>query len=181
MCSPRRPAPFPTGAHPWNPVPLQHACAHHGAPLPSPQELTLGIQFLSSLLETNAGGPNLKLGSLNALLSAIDPATPANGPIQIGQICGGALAKFGLIKGEDTSAISAAEIARIKKAIETDYTPPAELPCHRGKTALQSFAVLLRRMRHQKVSSLLVPLAGEACAQGDAALFGMLLDLEGRR
>ena len=133
------------------------------------------------MLKTNAGGPNLKLGSINALLSAIDPATPANRPIQIEQTCGGALAKFGLIKGEDTSAISAAEIARIKKAIETDYKPPAELPCHRGKTALQSFAVLLRRMRHQKVSSLLVPLAGEACAQGDAALFGMLLDLEGRR
>ena len=147
----------------------------------STQELTLGIQFLSNLLETNAGGPNLTLGSINALLTAIDPATPANTPFKIGQVCGGALAKFGLIQGEDTCAISVTEIARIKNAIEADFKPPAELPCHKGKTALQSFAVLLRRMRHQKVSSLLVPLAGEACAQGDAALFGMLLDLEGRR
>ena len=51
---------------------------------------------------------------------------------------------------------------------------------HSGKGALASFGVVLRRMRHQKMSSLLVPLAGEAVANGDASLFGMLLDLEGQ-
>lgn len=34
-------------------------------------------------------------------------------------------------------------------------------------------------MRHQKMSSLLVLLAGKAAAQGDSALFGLLFDLEG--
>ena len=51
---------------------------------------------------------------------------------------------------------------------------------HTGKSARQSFGIVLRRMRHQKMSSLLVPLAGAAARQGDAALFGILLDLEGQ-
>ena len=52
------------------------------------------------------------------------------------------------------------------------YTIPSELPLHKGKTAKQSFASVLRRMRHQKMSALLVPLAGEAASKGDAGLFG---------
>ena len=144
------------------------------------KELSLGITFLSKLLKSNVGGPSLKLGSLNALLAAVDPAAPGNGPIDLATVCGGALASFELVKGESDDPLGASEVARIKAAVAAEFQPPSELPMHRGKSPLQSFGVILRRMRHQKMSSLLVPLAGEAVARGDAPLFGMLLDLEGK-
>ena len=143
------------------------------------RELTLGIELLSRVLKSNVGGPSLTLGTLNALLQTVDPSPPGNAPIQISSVCGGALTQFPLVKGEDKCSLSKAELTKVKKAVESEHVPPADLPMHRGKTPLQSFAVILRRMRHQKMSSLLVPLAGEAVAMGDAVLFGKLLDLEG--
>jgi len=144
------------------------------------KELTIGIKLLSKLLGTNVGGPSLTLATINALLAAVDPASPGSAPIEVGSLCGGALADFDIVKGEEKSTLAEAELARIKKAIESEHKPPEELPMHKGKTALQSFGVILRRMRHQKMSSLLVPLAGEAVALGKADLFGSLLDLEGQ-
>ena len=144
------------------------------------RELTLGVEFLSAQLGRNAGGPNLTLGTLNALLAAVDAATPGNAPIDLGALCGGALARFDIVKGEMAEPLGAKEVQRIKEAVEASFAPPADLPMHKGKGALASFGVVLRRMRHQKMSSLLVPLAGEAVANGDASLFGMLLDLEGQ-
>ena len=145
------------------------------------KELTIGIQFLTAMRNgANSGGPNLTLGTLNALLQAVDPATPGNAPIELSSIGGGALLRSGLVrKEEERSELTAAELARIKKAVETTFKVPSELPMHRARSPLQSFAIALRRMRHQKMSSLLVPLAGEAAKRGDAALFGLLLDLEG--
>lgn len=87
--------------------------------------------------------------------------------------------QFDRVKGEAQNELTAAEVKRIVAAVAASFTVPTELPLHRGKGALQSFAIILRRMRHQKMSSLLVPLAGEAAQRGDAALFGLLLDLEG--
>ena len=144
------------------------------------KELTLGITFLSKQLGTNVGGPSLKLGTINALLAAVDPATAGNAPIDIHAVCGGALKSFSLVAGEMACDLGAPEVARIVEAIKKDFKPPADLPMHKGKSALVSFGIILRRMRHQKMSSLLVPLAGEAVAQGDAPLFGKLLDLEGQ-
>ena len=50
------------------------------------RELTLGITFLSKQLATNAGGPNLTMGTLNALLATLDPREPANAPIEVAQL-----------------------------------------------------------------------------------------------
>jgi len=138
------------------------------------QELTLGIQFMSKVVGGNVGGPNLKLGTLNALIAATDGAVPA---VSVPD----ALKSMAIVQGEDECEYDAATIAKVVAAVESAaYTIPAELPMHKGKTAKQSFAQVLRRMRHQKMSALLVPLAGEAASQGDAALFGLLLDLEGQ-
>ena len=85
-----------------------------------------------------------------------------------------------IVQGEDASTLDAATVAQVVAAVEGKFTVPSELPLHKGQSPKQSFASILRRMRHQKMSSLLVPLAGEAAAQGDADLFGLLLDLEGQ-
>lgn len=143
-------------------------------------ELRLGIEFLSAQLGRNAGGPNLTLGTLNALLAAVDAATAGNTPIDLSQLCGGALTRFESLTGEMAEPLGPTEVQRIKEAVEASFAPPVDLPMHTGKGALASFGIILRRMRHQKMSALLVPLAGEAVANGDAALFGTLLDLEGQ-
>jgi galactokinase len=143
------------------------------------RELTLGITFLSNQLDTNAGGPNLKLGSINALLNVLDPAEPGNAPIDLTKVLS-SKALTESLRGEMAEPLGAKTLDKVKKAIVADFAPPSDLPMHKGKTAAQSFAVILRRMRHQKMSSLLVPLAGEAVARGDVALFGALLDLEGK-
>lgn len=127
---------------------------------------------MSKVMGGNIGGPTLKLGTWNALLAATDSSVE---PISIPD----ALKSMAIVQGEDECEYDAATIAKVVAAIETDYTIPEELPLHKGKTAKQSFASVLRRMRHQKMSALLVPLAGEAASQGDASLFGLLLDLEG--
>mmetsp|Transcript_59706 Transcript_59706/g.99051 ORF Transcript_59706/g.99051 Transcript_59706/m.99051 type:complete len:578 (+) Transcript_59706:115-1848(+) len=144
------------------------------------RELTLGVEFLSKLRGKNTGGPSLKLGTINALLTAIDPDTPGNDPIDIASLSDGALAQFDTIKGEAGNDLSASEVQEVRAAVEASFVVPEDLPLHKGKTPLQSFGIILRRMRHQKMSSLLVPLAGEAAEIGDAALFGALLDLEGQ-
>ncbi|GEM_PF-6303692 len=46
--------------------------------------------------------------------------------------------------------------------------------------ATEQLIVGLRRLRHQKASSLIVPLAGKAAEIGDADLFGTLLNAEGK-
>jgi len=143
------------------------------------RELTIGIEFLSKLLKTNAGGPNLKLGTINALLMTMDPTALGSKPIDLDKVCDGCLTQFDIVKSESANPLGDSEVERIKRAVEVDFKPPSDLPMHKGKSPKQSFAVILRRMRHQKMSSLIVPLAGEAVAQGNAELFGMLLDLEG--
>lgn len=143
------------------------------------RELTLGITFLSKLLGANAGGPNLTMGTINALLATLDAAEPANAPIDVAQLQRASLFTAAMAERERAEPLGAATLQRIKKAVETDFVPPADLPMHIGKTAAQSFAVIVRRLRHQKMSSLLVPLAGEAVARGDVDVFGRLLDLEG--
>lgn len=138
------------------------------------KELTVGIQFLSKVLGGNVGGPNLKLGTLNALIAACDSSV---GAVTVPA----ALQSFSIVQGEDACEYDEATIAKVVAAVESNaYTIPSELPLHKGKTAKQSFASVLRRMRHQKMSALLVPLAGEAASKGDAGLFGLLLDLEGQ-
>ncbi|EOD07390.1 hypothetical protein EMIHUDRAFT_460056, partial [Emiliania huxleyi CCMP1516] len=72
------------------------------------RELTVGIAFLSKILGENAGGPLLKLSSLNRLIAAVDPANPASKPVRLENIKMGALAaaapdgspKFPSIKAE---------------------------------------------------------------------------------
>jgi galactokinase len=137
------------------------------------KELSVGITFLSGLLRSNVGGPSLRLGTWNALIAAADPS--------IGAITlPAALQGMAIAQGEEACELSSEKIAEIMAAAASDaYISPQELPLHKGKTKMQSFASILRRMRHQKMSSLLVPLAGEAASQGDAKLFGLLLDLEG--
>jgi len=137
------------------------------------KELTLGIQFLSDVLGGNMGGPALTLGTLNALIAATDPSVAAVGIPDV-------LKGTKIVQGEDASTLDAATVAQVVAAVEGKFTVPSELPLHKGQSPKQSFASILRRMRHQKMSSLLVPLAGEAAAQGDADLFGLLLDLEGQ-
>ena len=91
----------------------------------------------------------------------IDPRTcissslyvPGNGPIDA-NVLGPAY------KSEATSELSAAQLKALTAAVEAGFTVPDDLPMHKGKTKLQSFGVILRRMRHQKMSSMLVP-AGE--------------------
>jgi galactokinase len=137
------------------------------------RELTLGIKFLTSLLGGNVGGPNLTLGTINALIKATDPTVPV---VEIPS----ALKHTAMVASEEQCTLDAAKIEEIVAAIESGFDVPSELPMHKGKGARESFAVILRRMRHQKMSSLLVPLAGEAASLGDVELFGLLLDLEGQ-
>jgi len=140
------------------------------------RELILGIKHLSKELKRNAGGPNLTMGTINALLATLDPAEPSNAPIDVAELH---LASADVTR-ERAEPLGAETLKRIKKSVEEHFEPPSDLPMHKGKTAVQSFAVIVRRMRHQKMSSLLVPLAGQAVARGDVDAFGRLLDLEGR-
>lgn len=75
------------------------------------KELTLGIEFLTSQRHgINSGGPNLKLGTINALLEAVDPTTPGNAPIELASLAGGALMQFDRVKGEAQNELTAAEV-----------------------------------------------------------------------
>ena len=59
------------------------------------------------------------------------------------------------------------------------YQVPA-LFRHQGLNSEQSCSILLRRMRHQKASALIVAAAGLAASRGEAKIFGQLLNAEGQ-
>lgn len=137
------------------------------------KELTLGITFLSNLLGMKAGGPNFRLATLNALIKSLDPSIKPVVPPDI-------LRSMDGVGDEHVCEFDEDKINEIVAAVEASFSVPADLPMHKGKTARESFAIIMRRMRHQKMSSLLVPLAGAAAVQGNADLFGQLLDMEGQ-
>ncbi|HMB01812.1 MAG TPA: galactokinase family protein, partial [Spirochaetota bacterium] len=62
--------------------------------------------------------------------------------------------------------------------IKKEYQLPS-LSNHKSLSKHQSFAVLLKRMRHQKQSSLLVPAAAASVSKGDSPFLNELLNTEG--
>ncbi|MBU1868980.1 MAG: hypothetical protein KJ818_00785, partial [Candidatus Omnitrophica bacterium] len=63
-----------------------------------------------------------------------------------------------------------------------NYQPPENLKVNRhlDLTPEQSFALNLRRMRHQLTSSFRVPLAGKAAKEGNPFALGEYIDAEGK-
>ncbi|MBF0197271.1 MAG: HDOD domain-containing protein [Planctomycetes bacterium] len=136
------------------------------------EELTLALNFLSSHFNKAIGSPTLCLDCINTLITKLDPTAESLGFPE-------SLSDMQVFKDEKHCDISDEEITQISNQVEAYYNIP-DLPEHKGKSNKESFAILLKRVRHQKMSSLIVPMAGEAALKGDADLFGLLLDLEGR-
>ena len=125
------------------------------------KELTLGIQLLRNVsgLKT-LGTPTLKLSTYNSLLKCFN-IDSVSLPV-------------------DDQGVSWDE-AMCKSVVEKllkEYQVPS-LFRHKGLNATQSCAVILRRMRHQKASALIVAAAGLAASRGEALTFGKLLNAEG--
>jgi galactokinase len=126
------------------------------------KELELGIELFRKVSDKpNFGSPNFSLRFYNDLLSELGEA---------------AVELDGLKdQCEDPKQNAKAFVKQCLKA----YKSP-KLLRHEGKSAEQSLAIIIKRLRHQKSSSLIVPAAGEAAARGDALAFGKLLSAEGK-
>lgn len=127
-------------------------------------ELSLGIELLRLSRGEAIGTTALSLSAYDALLEACGQSDP-----------------FVLPEGlEDVGIrLSQAEAeAWVEQWSAGDWEGP--WPHHQGKSRLQSIGILIRRMRHQKKSSLFVGTAGEAASRGDGEALGRFLDLEGQ-
>lgn len=127
------------------------------------KELELGITMLrKALSDESLGSPTLSLASYNTLLKipGVDPIT----------------LPFGTDAGEALDEEQCQELWAKLLADDSCKT----LPQHKKLNASQRLTILLRRMRHQKASSLIVTAAGEAASQGAAETFGALLTCEGK-
>lgn len=126
------------------------------------KELELGIELFRKVSDNpHFGSPSFSLGFYNELLSELGIAVVEHEGLND--------------SGEDPK--EKAEVF-LKRCLESHKVP--KLPRHEGKSAKQSLAVIIKRMRHQKSSSLIVPAACEAAAKGDANAFGRLLSTEGK-
>ena len=135
-----------------------------------------------------AGSASLTLGELNYLISLFDPKAPmadfADRELML---------KKGLVDQDFLDGID--DVSKLPQADEifrrfesAKYEKPAMGPegrkdvlsRHENLTPEQSFALCLRRMRHQLTSSIRTPLTGKAAEMGDVAVFGELINAEGR-
>jgi galactokinase len=125
-------------------------------------ELKLGIQMLRkhSGLQ-HLGSPTLSLSTYNRLLQKLS-GPEVHIPVQ----------DQGIEWDDKTCA------DMIAKCLGAYQVP--KLFRHEGLSSQQSCAVLLKRMRHQKSSALIVAAAGLAASRGEAETFGELLNAEGR-
>jgi galactokinase len=128
------------------------------------KELELIIQLLRKASSVSTlGSPTLSLKTLNGLLAKLEVASSGS--------------DFDTV--DDGLNWSEAECQKAIDDLLSNYKIPSLLR-HQNLTSKESLAVLLKRIRHQKTSSLIVVAAGEAAAKGDAHQFGNLLTKEGR-
>jgi len=150
-------------------------------------ELSTLHTVLSNVLTQQITSVSFSLQDVNRLLRDFDPSVPEpvlpvscsnnvsadNGSCVISSLNNDTLPKINeLILSDD-------DIVVIKNYIQTNYQKPDFEP-HNHLTKEQSFALLIRRMRHQKISSILVPAAGHAAMIGNTKKFGELINCEGR-
>lgn len=125
-------------------------------------ELEAGISLLRRILNMDVGSTYLSMRSYNKLLKSLIQAEPIEIPTTD--------------EGHDIAD------ARVPQVLEDllEHHHPLECGEHPTLNKKESLGILLKRMRHQKSSSLIVPEAGKMAQDGNAEGFGSLLDAEGK-
>lgn len=142
-------------------------------------ELPAAYQALRKLLHEKQiyGSTSLTLGELNRLIKLFDTDAPevdfANRDL---------LRSGNIISEAELSKIDAVDLPGdaelLKRFKEIGYTNPATFR-HNGLTPEKSFALCLRRMRHQLTSAIRTPLTGKAAEAGNREAFAELINAEG--
>jgi len=125
------------------------------------RELQAGITLLRKVIGKDIGSLFLSMESYNLLLEQLIQCPPIHLPLK-----------------DEGHVIGKGDIPGFLNKLLSIYQKP-ELGTHDGLKKEASLGLLLRRMRHQKSSSLLVPEAGRLAQSGDGEGFGRLLNLEG--
>ena len=125
-------------------------------------ELETGIRLIRKVLDKDVGSTYLSLKTYNLLLSELTQTAAIVLPLED--------------EGYDlpSDAISSTLESLLKNF------QPLTIGDHPQLNAKDSLSILLKRMRHQKCSSLIVPEAGRLAQNGDGEGFGRLLDIEGQ-
>ena len=151
------------------------------------QELPRAHNILRVLLPDKAihGSTSLTLAEINHLIKLFDPEAPEVDLTEAGvaSIIGPQQRnkQESMDLPDDESLLD--DFARLNYLMPTSTSAGHAmevLPRHAELTLQQSFALCLRRMRHQLTSALRTPLTGEAAKAGNVAAFGELIDAEGR-
>lgn len=135
------------------------------------------------------GSTSLTLGELNHLIKLFDPNAPsvdfADRQLLLdnGFITEQLLSEIDDISKlpPDSEILAKFDASGYKKPVmDSEGKRAIVLKRHRRLSERESFALLLRRMRHQLTSSIRTPLTGKAAETGNVAVFGELIDAEGR-
>lgn len=126
------------------------------------QELEIGISLMRKVFNKEIGSTFLSLTSYDQLLHELAQTPSLQLPLE-----------------DKGYSIPEDAIPSMVEELLKNYQPPT---CgdHPTLSPKESLALLLKRMRHQKSSSLIVPEAGRLAQKGDAQGFGRLLDAEGK-
>jgi len=147
------------------------------------RELDIIFKLLSELLKKDIGSTSLTLRDLNELIQRLDPSV-----LWVDLRAAGV---ENIISAEEkvrqnNLSLSLEQISQIVGNAATNYVVsylkenPNDFIKHKNKEIKASFALLLRRMRHQLTSSLRTPLSGQAAEAGKVQAFGELINGEGR-
>jgi len=135
-------------------------------------ELDFVIRFLSNFFGKAVSGPQLGLEFIDQLIQLFDKKATSD----LSQ----------KINGDVRECLGAMDQDMLKKAHEELKDFVAEkysnlkFKNHEGLSKENSFVILMKRLRHQSVSSVLVSLAGKAARSGESDVFGELLTQEGK-
>ena len=133
-------------------------------------ELDAAINFLSTFFGEQVNGPKLGLAFINQAIQMFDNNA-------IDQIEEG-IKKLVLEYSDNKCIHLKSKLKDLPAYVEVHYEV-LDYKNHGSLSKQESFVILLKRLRHQSVSSVLVPLAGEAAKKGDSQSFGELLNQEG--
>ena len=144
-------------------------------------ELKLAFETLGAVLGKRVTSTTFTLRDINALIQRLDPSVPE---ISFKQAVGGqaALNLAGLTMGvkQEGRTLTEEAIGKIADHVRRNYRIRKKLQRHKDlANRSESFALLLRRMRHQLTSGIRTPLTGKAAQAGKANVFGQLINAEG--
>jgi len=134
-------------------------------------ELDFVIRFLSDFFGKDVSGPSIGLELINKLIQIFDKNI--ENPL-LQHIEEKVLGYQGPVNKEMLNKA----IVELQAVVAEKYNN-LNYKNHESLSKNDSFVILLKRLRHQCISSVLVPLAGQAAKSGDTDAFGELLSQEG--